>query len=245
MRVVVCSPNPSISIQIEATLEAVDIDSEIEPSPQEFGSLLFRDPDAIGIFWTMGAISAVTTCRQLRLADVRNPLFALIDEQSMIDDAPGRVLVLAAGADDVQPWPIAEPELVARLFALQRRQRDRDPSTIQLPGCILRPATGELIGDAAKIHLTHHETVLLTALASRPGAVMTKAMCMLALYNGRDEAHVKIIDVFVCKLRKKIAAATGGLDVIETCWGQGFRFCPTGFVPTMSSVRTKEVPQYG
>ena len=232
MRVLVCSPNPSFSIQIEAMLGAVDIECEIEPDPQAFGSLLFRDPDAIGIFLALGPESAAAICRERRIADVRNPLFALLDERSIVAEGPSLATVLNAGADDAQPWPINSAELVARLFALQRRQRDGHPSIIQLPGCILRPATGELIGDTARVHLTHHETVLLTALAARPGAVITKAMCMLALYNGRDEAQIKIIDVFICKLRKKIAAATGGLDCIETIWAQGFRFVADGYLPS-------------
>lgn len=235
MRVLVCSPNPSIAIQIEAVLEGVDIGCEIEPAPQEFGSLLFRDPDAMGLFLALGPESATRMCRELRMADVRNPLFALIDEQSVIHGAPGRAVALNAGADDVQPWPIDATELVSRLFAIQRRQRDANPSIIKLPGCILKPTTGELIGDVANVHLTHQETVLLATLAARRGAVITKAMCMLALYNGRDEPQKKIIDVFVCKLRKKIAAATGGLDVIETVWGQGFRFVAEGYEPSFSS----------
>ncbi|TJV51130.1 MAG: response regulator transcription factor [Mesorhizobium sp.] len=235
MRILVCSPNPSVTIQIEATLEAVDIACEIEPAPQEFASLLFREPETIGLFLAMGPDSAAKMCRELRMADVRNPLFALIDEQSVITGAPGRALALNAGADDVQPWPIDATELVSRLFALQRRQRDGNPSVIKLPGCVLKPSTGELIGDVAHIHLTHQETVLLTTLAARPGAIITKAMCMLALYNGRDEPQLRIIDVFVCKLRKKIAAATGGLDVIETVWGQGFRFVAEGYQPSFSS----------
>ncbi|TIU02389.1 MAG: response regulator transcription factor [Mesorhizobium sp.] len=235
MHVLICSPDPSVTIHIEATLEAVDIACDIEPAPQEFGSLLFRDPDAIGLFLVLGPESAAKMCRDLRLADVRNPLFALIDERSVITGAPGRAVALNAGADDVQPWPIDATELVSRLFALQRRQRDGNPSIIQLPGCILKPSTGELIGDAAHIHLTSQETLLLTTLASRPGAVVTKAMCMLALYSGRDEPQLKIIDVFVCKLRKKIAAATGGLDVIQTVWGQGFRFVAEGYQPSFST----------
>lgn len=234
MRVLLCSPNPSITMQVEAMLEAADITCDVEPSPPDFCSLLFRDRDAIGMFLALGPAGAAETCRELRIADVRNPLFALIDAPVTATAAPGRAIVLNAGADDAQPWPINGTELVSRLFALQRRQRDGNPSMIQLPGCILRPSTGELIGDNARVHLTGQETALLTTLAARPGAVITKAMCMLALYNGRDEPQIKIVDVFVCKLRKKIAAATGGLDCIETIHGQGFRFCADGYQPSFS-----------
>lgn len=233
-RVLVFSPNPSISIEIEAMLEAADIACEIEAAPQQFGSLLFRDPDALGVFVALGAKTAAKICSDLRVADVRNPLFALLDERSIVSGALGRAKALNAGADDAQPWPINGTELISRLFALERRQRDGNPSIVQMPGCILRPSTGELIGDAARVHLTTLETVLLTTLAARPGAIMTKPMCMLALYNGRDEAQIKIVDVLICKLRKKIAAATGGLDVLETVWGQGVRFVAEGYRPSYS-----------
>ncbi|TPL40667.1 response regulator transcription factor [Mesorhizobium sp. B2-4-6] len=236
MRVVICSPNPAVSIIIEAILIGIGIENEIEASPQEFGSLLFRDPDSIGVFWAMGSANAAETCRYLRMGDVRNPLFAFIQNGAdLYGAAAGRAIVLNAGADDVQPWPTTGPELVSRLFALQRRQRNGDPSIIQLPGCTLNIATGTLVGDVARVHLTHQETVLLTTLAARPGAVLSKAMLMLALYNERDEAQRKIVDVLVCKLRKKIAAATGGLDVLETVWGQGFRFVAEGYSPSYSS----------
>ncbi|ESY73406.1 helix-turn-helix domain-containing protein, partial [Mesorhizobium sp. LNHC229A00] len=85
------------------------------------------------------------------------------------------------------------------------------------------------------VHLTKQESALLAALASRPGMLVTKAMCMLALYQGHSEPHAKIIDVFACKLRKKIAAATGGLDCIETVWGHGFRFVSEGYRPEVGS----------
>jgi two-component system cell cycle response regulator CtrA len=37
-----------------------------------------------------------------------------------------------------------------------------------------------------------------------------------------DEPEVKIIDVFICKLRKKLADAAGGDNYIETVWGRGY-----------------------
>lgn len=236
MHVVVCSPIPGIAIEISVALGAVDIDCEAEPSLQEFGSLLFRDPDAIGVFWSMGPASAAETCRRLRMGDIHNPLFAVIEEMQPETGGAGRALALLAGADDIQPWPLHPAELVARLFALARRKRIIETDVYALPGCIFHPGRGELIGATGSIvHLTKQEATLLAALASRPGMLITKAMCMLALYQGRSEAEPKIVDVFACKLRKKIAAATGGLDCIETVWGQGFRFVSEGYRPEVGS----------
>lgn len=236
MRVIVCSPIPGIAIEISVALGLVDIDCEVEPSPQQFGSLLYREPDAIGLFWSMGPVSAAETCRRLRMGDIRNALFAIIEEANAdFTGGAGRALALAAGADDIQQWPLDPSELVARLFALHRRRRSADDDTYMLPGCTFHPARGQLIGASSTVHLTKQESVLLATLAERPGMLITKAMCMLALYQGHDEAKIKIIDVYACKLRKKILAATGGLDVIETVWGQGYRFVPEGYRPEVSS----------
>lgn len=237
MRVIVCSPIPGIAIEISVALGLVDIQCHIEPSQQEFGSLLFRDPDAIGLFWSMGPASAAETCRRLRMGDIRNPLFAILEESNAdFTGGAGRALALAAGADDIQPWPLDPAELVARLLALQRRRRSVDDDTYMLPGCTFHPARGQLIGASSTVQLTKQESVLLATLADRPGLLITKAMCMLALYQGHDEAKIKIIDVYVCKLRKKISAATGGLDVIESVWGQGYRFSREGYRPVIGSL---------
>jgi two-component system, cell cycle response regulator CtrA len=42
------------------------------------------------------------------------------------------------------------------------------------------------------------------------------------LYGGMDEPEVKIIDVFMCKLRKKLANVSNGKNYIETVWGRGY-----------------------
>lgn len=232
MRVVVSSPSPSVGMSISIACSMADISCEAEPSLQEFGSMLFRDPEAIGVFWCMGPASAAENCRRLRMAEVYNPLLAVIENIDVGSAAAvGRAQVLTAGGDDVQPWPIDESELIARLFAIARWQRDGSGSAIKLPGCTFHPERSEISGPAGSIHLTGNETTLLQALASRPNLLISKAMCMLALYNGRDEAEIKIIDVYVCKLRKKIMAATAGVDVIQTVWGQGYRFIPEGVEP--------------
>ena len=59
-------------------------------------------------------------------------------------------------------------------------------------------------------------------LSLRKGTTLTKEMFLNHLYGGMDEPELKIIDVFVCKLRKKLAQATGGSHYIETVWGRGY-----------------------
>ena len=63
---------------------------------------------------------------------------------------------------------------------------------------------------------------MLELLSLRKGTTLTKEMFLNHLYGGMDEPELKIIDVFICKLRKKLAQATGGDNYIETVWGRGY-----------------------
>ena len=73
-----------------------------------------------------------------------------------------------------------------------------------------------------RVHLTGKEYQMLELLSLRKGTTLTKEMFLNHLYGGMDEPELKIIDVFICKLRKKLAAATGGKHYIETVWGRGY-----------------------
>jgi len=63
---------------------------------------------------------------------------------------------------------------------------------------------------------------MLELLSLRKGSTLTKEMFLNQLYGGMDEPELKIIDVFICKIRKKLAAASNGKDYIETVWGRGY-----------------------
>ena len=76
--------------------------------------------------------------------------------------------------------------------------------------------------DGNPVHLTPKEYEILELLSLRKGTILTKEMILHHLYGGIDEPEIKIIDVFVCKLRKKLAQATGGKHYIETVWGRGY-----------------------
>ena len=72
------------------------------------------------------------------------------------------------------------------------------------------------------VHLTSKEYGILELLSLRKGTTLTKEMFLNHLYGGMGEPELKIIDVFVCKLRKKLAQATGGSHYVETVWGRGY-----------------------
>jgi DNA-binding winged helix-turn-helix (wHTH) protein len=76
--------------------------------------------------------------------------------------------------------------------------------------------------DDHPVHLTAKEYGIVELLVLHMGTPLTKAMIVDHLYGGLDEPEVKIIDVFVCNLRKKLAQATGGSHYIETVWDRGY-----------------------
>src|SRR5215470_13287382 len=95
-------------------------------------------------------------------------------------------------------------------------------STIRTGKLTVNLDTRVVTVDGNPVHLTGKEYRILELLSLRKGTTLTKEMFLNHLYGGMDEPEVKIIDVFVCKLRKKLAQATGGSHYIETVWGRGY-----------------------
>jgi len=208
---------------------AVTAPAMICESQQEFCSALFRDPDAIGLFYSEFMSTALLAIQEFRLAGVNNPVFVLLDKFS--SEHSDIALLLNVGADDVQPVTIDVRELQARLLALARRDRGLSSPVLSFCGCTFNPSNGSVVSEFGKVHLSNQESTVLETLILRAGAVVTKETLMTALYQGMDEAKSKIVDVFICKVRKKLYRICGDRDVIETSWGRGFRFIEEGFIP--------------
>jgi two-component system cell cycle response regulator CtrA len=155
--------------------------------------------------------------RSLQMARVAIPILILSGLASIEDKVRG----LGLGADDYLPKPFHRDELVARIHAIVRRSKGHAQSRITTGDLVvnLDAKNAELNGEP--IRLTGKEYEILELLALRKGSTMTKEMFLNHLYGGLDEPEAKIIDVFICKLRKKLSAS-GGPDYIETIWGRGY-----------------------
>lgn len=193
---------------------------------------LGKDAAAIGVYMSPMPLNAIAFVRDARQLGVMNSILVLLETVG----APAvlmsqRVSGLTSGADDVQHWPLDIRELVARLKAIAGRDRPYSDAPVSLPGGFYYRGTGVVVGEACSIHLTKQEHAVLEALVDRGDNLVTKGQIMAALYHGMDEPHEKIVDVFVCKLRKKLTPVSGELEVIETVWGQGYRFVQHGFRP--------------
>jgi two-component system cell cycle response regulator CtrA len=126
------------------------------------------------------------------------------------------------GADDYLTKPFHRAELVARIHAIVRRSKGHAGSVIQTGDLIVNLDNKTVEINGARVYLTDKEYQMLELLTLRKDITITKDMFLNHLYGGMDEPELKIIDVFVCKLRKKLAQATGGEHYIETVWGRGY-----------------------
>ena len=118
--------------------------------------------------------------------------------------------------------PFHKDELVARIHAIVRRSRGHAQSVINTDDLCVNLDSKMVQINGSRVHVTSKEYQMLELLAMRKGTTLTKEMFLSHLYGGLDEPEVKIIDVFICKLRKKLANASGGKDYIETVWGRGY-----------------------
>jgi len=174
--------------------------------------------DAILMDIDLVDITGVEALRELRVKKNSTPVIIL----SGTADVETKVSSLAAGADDYMTKPFHKSELTARINAVVRRSRGHVDSIIRTGPIALNLNTRSAEVAGQQIHLTPSEYKMLELLSLRKNTVLTKEACLNHLYNGLSEPEIKIIDVFICKLRKKIAAASGGDSQIETVWGGGY-----------------------
>ena len=163
-------------------------------------------------------IDGYEVLRRLRAARVNTPVLIL----SGLADSDKKIKGLGFGADDYLTKPFDKGELVARIHAIVRRSKGHSESVIRTGRLLVNLDTRTVEVDSQPLHLTGKEYGILELLSLRKGTTLTKEMFLNHLYGGMDEPELKIIDVFICKLRKKLATATNGENYIETVWGRGY-----------------------
>ncbi len=176
------------------------------------------DYDIILLDLNLPDMTGFDVLKSLRVSKVNTPILILTGQ----GDIETKVRGLGFGADDYMTKPFHKDELVARIHAIVRRSKGHSQSVITTGHLVvnLDAKTVEVAGQ--RVHLTGKEYQMLELLSLRKGTTLTKEMFLNHLYGGMDEPELKIIDVFICKLRKKLASATQGEHYIETVWGRGY-----------------------
>ena len=219
MRVLLVEDDSSTAKSIEMMLRSdgyvIDV-TDLGEDGLEIGKLY--DYDIIILDLMLPDIDGYEVLRRLRAARVHTPVLIL----SGLTELDNKVKGLGFGADDYLTKPFHKRELIARIHAIVRRSKGHADSVIRTGKLSVNLDARTVEVDKQPLHLTGKEYGILELLSLRKGTTLTKEMFLNHLYGGMDEPELKIIDVFVCKLRKKLAAATGGLNYIETVWGRGY-----------------------
>ncbi len=219
MRVLLVEDDPTTAQSVEMMLTSVGmvVDStDLGEDGLEIGKLY--DYDIIVLDLMLPDIDGFEVLRRLRDARVQTPVLIL----SGLTESETKVKGLGGGADDYLTKPFEREELLARIQAIVRRSKGHSQSVIGTGKLAVNLDTRTVEVEGQTIHLTGKEYGILELLSLRKGTTLTKDMFLNHLYGGMDEPELKIIDVFICKLRKKLAAATGGANYIETVWGRGY-----------------------
>jgi two-component system cell cycle response regulator CtrA len=183
------------------------------------------DYDIILLDLNLPDMSGFDVLRKLRVSKVSTPILILSGLAAIEDKIRG----FGYGADDYVTKPFHKNELVARIHAIVRRSKGHAQSVINTDGLSVNLDSKLVEISGTRVNLTAKEYQMLELLAQmlellalRKGMTLTKEMFLSHLYGGMDEPEAKIIDVFICKLRKKLASASGGKNYIETLWGRGY-----------------------
>ncbi|TAJ73836.1 MAG: response regulator transcription factor [Phenylobacterium sp.] len=218
MQVLVVESQAAAAKSLELLLTGEGHTAYVTDSGEEACDLArLYDYDAIFLGADLDDMTGLQAIRALRARKIAAPVIVLGDSQ-----VEARVEALAAGADDVLAKPFHKAELLARLTAVVRRSRGHTESILRTGAIALNLATRQAEVAGQPVRLTPSEYKILELFSLRKNTALSKEQCLNHLYNGMSEPEPKIIDVFVCKLRKKIAAANNGDAGIETVWGGGY-----------------------
>ena len=205
----------SITLMLKSENFVVDT-TDLGEDGLEIGKIY--DYDIIILDLMLPDIDGYEVLRRLRDARVDTPILIL----SGLSELDNKVKGLGFGADDYLTKPFEKRELIARIQAIVRRSKGHAKSIIKTGKISVNLDDHTVEVDGKPIHLTGKEFGILELLSLRKGTTLTKEMFLNHLYGGMDEPELKIIDVFICKLRKKLSLACGGDNYIETVWGRGY-----------------------
>lgn len=219
MRILLVEDDPTTSRSIELMLRNANLNVYATDLGEEGIDLAkIYDYDLILLDLQLPDMDGHEVLRKLRMARIDTPILILTGT----DDTDNKVKGFGLGADDYLTKPFNRDELVARIHAIIRRSKGHAQSIIRTGAVEVNLDAKTVSASGQPVHLTGKEYQMLELLSLRKGTTLTKEMFLNHLYGGMDEPELKIIDVFICKLRKKLSQATDGENFIETVWGRGY-----------------------
>ena len=219
MRVLLIEDDSATAQSIELMLKSESFNvytTDLGEEGVDLGKLY--DYDIILLDLNLPDMSGYEVLKMLRVSKVKTPILILSGNSGIEDKVRG----LGVGADDYMTKPFHKDELIARIHAIVRRSKGHAQSIIATGNMRVNLDTKTVEVGGQWVHLTGKEYQMLELLSLRKGTTLTKEMFLNHLYGGMDEPELKIIDVFICKLRKKLSAASDGENYIETVWGRGY-----------------------
>lgn len=218
MRVLTVDESPSGSRVAEGFAKSLGAVTDMVGSGREALELAKHyDYDIILLSLDLTDIDGLEVIKRIRTARITTPIIVVASQNR----SNVKVKALSLGADDFVLHPIDTLELNARIQAVIRRSKGFSQSIIDVGPLRLNLSSREVHANGMALHLTGKEYAILELLVLRKGMVLTKEVFLNHLYGGMDEPEMKIIDVFVCKLRKKLSIA-GADGLIATVWGRGY-----------------------
>lgn len=212
-----CNTYTATTVQNSLKLSGQNVTTS-QNSEEAIYMMAHFDFDAIIVNEELKDMTGIQIVRKARLTGIRTPIIVF----TLKNSSATTVETLVAGADDYLLYPLQADEMGARIEAVVRRSRGISSSIVKISSL-----TVDVHGQCASVrgkpvNLTKKEYEILEALVVRKGRPVDKESLMNIIYGHEDEPNIKIIDVFICKLRKKLEALMDGEQIIETIWGRGY-----------------------
>lgn len=219
MKLLIVEDEINVARRIESTCAIEGFTCDLAENGSDALELVkFYDYDAIVLDLMLPDIDGFEILSRVRSIKNNTPVI-ILSGLNAVDD---KVRCLTMGADDYLTKPFSKIELLARIYAIVRRTSGHSSSVISVGPMVINIKQRCVRIYGTEMALTSKEYSILELLALKKGTVLPKEAFLNHIYGGMDEPEVKIVDVFICKLRKKIADLTGGLNLIETVWGRGY-----------------------
>lgn len=219
MRILLIEDDPNTARAIELMLKTSNYNVFVTETGEEGIDLAkLYDYDLILLDLDLPDMSGMEVLRNIRLSRIATPVLILTGSA----DIESKLRGFGFGADDYTTKPFDRDELLARIRAIVRRSKGHSQAIIEIGEIVVNLDSRSVEVRGRPVNLTGKEYQIFELLALRKGTTLTKEMFLNHLYGGMDEPELKIIDVFICKLRKKLCEALGYACPIETVWGRGY-----------------------